>query len=156
MIAMGLAVALIVYLLRGRALERRLTMLDAIADLSQRVAQLEDSIHANATAPLERKLDLLTQRLKETEAAAAAAAVSSARGVREAPEDETPEEYICKTLGTQGYRQIRIISESELLNGQRELRVEASREGLIVKGSVFLTNGRLGETKLTPIYELFP
>lgn len=155
-IGLCLAVALVIYLLRGRALERRLAILDAIADLSQRVAQMENAIHANATAPIERKLDLVSQKLKEIEGGISAQVPPSVSAPPPRDLAETEQEFIVRTLTGQGYSRIKITGENELPSGPREVRVEATRGDLMLKGSVFISNGRIGETKLTPIYELFP
>ncbi|MBI3817780.1 MAG: hypothetical protein HY286_03735 [Planctomycetes bacterium] len=155
-IASCLAIGLALYLLRGKSLEHRLSMLESITELSQRVAQLESAVHANATAPVERQLELLLNRVRELEGTIASDARESVVGVSTRESDETDEEFVIRVLANQGYAKIRMIGESNLAGGSTVVRVEASRGDLQLKGSVFIVNGKIGETRLTPIYELFP
>lgn len=151
------ALALIAYLFRGRAIEHRLALLDAIADLSQRLHLVEDAVHTNGTAPLERKLDLLTQRLNSIDARLAAAGAASAPlESRLRGEPASDREIVERELAAQGYGAVRVVSSEPVHDGVRELKVETSRSDVCLKGSVLVAGGAVVETRLAPIYELFP
>jgi hypothetical protein len=152
------AAAFVLFLVRGRTLEHRLAVLDAVADVSQRLAQLEDSVHANATAPLEKKLDRLTERFGAVEGRVAALALAPGEGGAPSPRPDpaSDREVVQRTLGGLGYGPIRIVSERSISEGGREFRVETSREEGLLKGSVFVANGAVVETRLSPVFELFP
>lgn len=157
--ALGLSAAgFLVYWLRGRVLEHRLAILDAVADLSQRIAQLENALHASDRAPLERKIDGLADRLKDVDARLASA---SARELRPPPamhagEPRPARELAADALEKRGFHAIRILGENAIAGGPVDVRVEATREGLAMKGSVFVSGGTVAELRLTPVFELFP
>jgi hypothetical protein len=157
LLATLLALALLIYLFRARSIEHRLKMLEAIADLSSRVSQMENAVHANATAPVERKLDSLQSKLKDIDGRLAAAAASDTRRVAPvASGDMTDADLVLKTLHDEGYSRIHIVNDHVIAGGPREFRVEVMKNGMQYKGSVFVQNGVLGETRLAASQELFP
>jgi hypothetical protein len=154
----AVAALLGLFLVRGRSLERRLQLLEGMADLGQRLRLVEESIHANATAPLERKLDAIAERLNGLGGRVAALA-----GAREsedpAARDSEPagdESRVRRHLALSGYTEIRVLSTLEHEGGAREFRIEAARGGVESKGSVVVAGGGVAEVRLTPVYELFP
>ncbi len=156
----ALSALLVVFLFRGRAVERRLAMLDAVAELTQRVLQVEASLHDNTTAPLERKVDLLTRRLQSAEGRLAAWASGAEpperTGIREGAAVGSEANRLLAAMQTLGYAATCIVSSESVGGDVREYRVETQKEGLAMKGSVFVANDAIAELRLSPIYELFP
>jgi hypothetical protein len=152
------AVGFLAYWVRGRVLEQRLAILDAIAELGQRVAQLEHSIHAADVAPLERKLDGLADKLKNLDRRLAVLGTSRVTAPSEGASAAglEPRQAVEDSLERRGFQSVKIVSESSSESGPAEFRVEAIRNGVAVKGSVFVHQGVVAETRLTPVYELFP
>lgn len=158
LIATCLAVALLYYLFRARSIEHRLAMLEAVAELSQRIAQLENAVHANATAPVERKLDAMQQKLREIDGRLATTSSNAVRptGRPAEPVPTDPAEAVRAALSARGFTRITIVTKSELEGGTLEFKVEAVRNGSLQKGSVFVADGSVGEARLSPIFEMFP
>ncbi|MFN0205412.1 MAG: hypothetical protein ACKVS6_03760 [Planctomycetota bacterium] len=157
LLATIVAALLLIYLFRSRTIEHRLKMLEAIADLSERVSHLENAVHANASAPVERKLDLLNDKLKDVAGQISMAASSRAPILLASPKgDISDAELVTNSLMANGFSKIHIVHEQPRADGPTEFRVEASKGNSLHKGSVFVSLGVVGETRLTPIYELFP
>lgn len=151
------AIAFLAIWVRGRILEQRLALLDALAELGQRVAQLEHAIHASEVAPLERKMEGLADSVKAVERRIAVLGTVGTRGPQaQAAQAQTPEEAVLEVLERRGFHPVRISGAHVLESGPLEIKVEAWRQGVPVKGSVLFHNGAVSETRLTPLYELFP
>lgn len=159
LVLIAAALGFLVVWLRGRVLEHRLAILEAVADVSHRLAQIEQTLHGSDTAPVERKLDLLAERVKEVDARlASVVAGPPARSVAGPghAEARSIRELAVDGLERRGFNSIRVLSEDAMPGGPVVVRVEAAREGASVKGSVFVTNGSVVELRLTPAFELFP
>ncbi|MBL8694662.1 MAG: hypothetical protein JNJ88_11250 [Planctomycetes bacterium] len=151
------AVSVVVWL-HGRSMEHRLAVMDAVAELSQRVTQLEDRVHRNDLLPLERRLDALGERLAAMDARMAASQAPPAIAAVAGPalHSLAPAERAMEHLTREGFARTRVVGEESFADDVREIRVETSKDNILMKGSVIVARGSIADVRLTPIFELFP